>query len=79
MSNMSTAAKPRSALSKADAKARNTNDLARSIIDAEVSARENKTAKLRAARLAMEEQARIDELAAPPVVKPTRAKKAAKK
>lgn len=47
-------------------KARNTDSAARAIIDAEVSARENKTARLREQRLAQEA------LAPPPAAAPAK-------
>lgn len=48
-----------------ESKAQTTNSAARAIIDAEAAAREAKTAKLRRARLEMEERALQDAPAAP--------------
>lgn len=48
-----------------ESKAQTTNSAARAIIDAEATAREAKTAKLRKARLAMEERALLDAPEAP--------------
>ena len=62
--------------SRAESKLKNTDTVSRSIIDAEVNAREAKTARLRAARLAME--ATAEEAPAPVKRKPVR-KVAAKK
>lgn len=54
---------------KQESKARTTDNAARAIIDQEAAAREAKTAKLRAARLAMEAEA---ESAPAPVKKTAR-------
>jgi hypothetical protein len=59
--------------SKSESKADTTTNIARAILDDEATRREVKTAKLRAARLAMEEQQAAEE----PVKKPAKAKKAA--
>ncbi len=61
--------------SKSESKADTTTSVARAIMDDEVARREAKPAKLRAARLAMEEE----QAAEAPVKKPAKAKKAAKK
>jgi hypothetical protein len=73
MSEMISAARPQPVLGRADAKARNTSEAARAIMLAETSARESKTAKLRAARLAME--AAKAEAGPAPAAKSTRARK----
>lgn len=60
--------------SKAESKASVTDAAARQIIDSEAAKREAKTAKLRAARLAMEAQQATEEVVA--VKKPAKATKA---
>ncbi|WP_099864992.1 hypothetical protein [Pararhizobium haloflavum] len=58
--------------SKAETKAEITDNAARAAIQAEVDRRESKTARLREARLAIEEQAAAEAAAAP--AKPTKRK-----
>ncbi len=67
---------PKRSASRAESKARTTDNISRSIIDAEVNAREAKTARLRAARLAAEAAAPEPEA---PVKKPARKKAVARK
>ncbi|WP_269931823.1 hypothetical protein [Aminobacter sp. HY435] len=62
------------ALNKAEAKGDTTTRVAQSILDVEVAAREAKTARLRAARLAMEAAQEPE-----PVTKPKARKKPAAK
>lgn len=56
-------------------KAENTTTIARSIAEAEVSAREAKTARLKKLRLAKEEADRAAAAAAGPVAKPAKARR----
>jgi hypothetical protein len=58
-----------------ETKAQTTHSTARAIIDAEAASREVKTAKLRKARLEMEERALLDAPPPAPAKKKTRAAK----
>ena len=58
---------------KQESKAQTTDTIARAIIDKEVALRDAKTAKLRAARLAMEAEQQPDPVAAPKAKRPRRA------